>query len=60
MSHPCAILNVVDVKLHGDVEAVKEIPTKDQSVFWGVHSMNPSYNTYNTASGEGVSAQTTD
>lgn len=39
--YPCAIFNAVDVELHGDVKAVKEIATEHQGVFWGVHSMDP-------------------
>lgn len=47
-AHPCAILNTVDVELHGDVKAVEEIPPKHQRVLWGVHGMDPPYNTQDT------------
>lgn len=47
-AYPCAILNAVDVELHGDVKAVEEIPPKHQRVLWGVHSVDPPYNTEDT------------
>ena len=40
-THSCAVLNVVDVELHGDVEAVEEVSPKHQRVLRGVHSMDP-------------------
>lgn len=42
-SHPCAVLNVVNVELHGNVKAVQKITPKNQCVLWGVHSMDPPY-----------------
>lgn len=47
-AHPCAILDAVDVELHGDVKAVEEIPPKHQRVLWGVHSMDPPCNKQDT------------
>lgn len=40
--HPCSVLNIADVQLHRDVEAVQEISSKHHGVNRGVDSMNPS------------------
>ena len=40
-THPRAVLDAVDVELHGDVEAVEEVPSKHQGVLRSVHSMDP-------------------
>lgn len=42
-SHPCAVLNVVNVELHGNVKAVQKITPEHKSVLWGVDSMDPPY-----------------
>lgn len=57
-AHPCAILNAVDVELHGDVKAVEEIPPKHQRVLWGVHSMDPTYNIQDKGRWRHVAAET--
>lgn len=44
MTYPCAIFNTVDVKLHGNVKAVKEVAPKHQCVLRGVYSVNPPCN----------------
>lgn len=57
-AHPCAILNAVDVELHGDVKAVEEISPKHQCVLWGVNGMNPPWNTQDTGCWRHVFVQT--
>lgn len=42
-AHPCAVLNVVNVELHGNVKAVQKITPKHQSIHWSVHCMDPPY-----------------
>lgn len=42
-AHPCAVLNVVNVELHGNVKAVQKITPKHQSIHWSVHRMDPPY-----------------
>jgi hypothetical protein len=41
VTHPCPVLNAVDVELHGDVEAVEKVPSKHQGVHWSVDSVDP-------------------
>ena len=40
-THPCPVLDAADVELHGDVEAVEEVPSKHQRVFGGVDGVDP-------------------
>lgn len=42
-AHPCAVLNVVNVELHGNVKAVQKVSPKHQSVHWSVNGMDPPY-----------------
>lgn len=40
-THPRPVLDVADVELHGDVEAVKEVTSKHHGVHRGVDGMDP-------------------
>lgn len=42
-TYPCPVLYITDVKLHGDVETVQEIPSKHHGVDRGVDSVNPTW-----------------
>lgn len=41
--HPRPVLDLVDVQLHGDVEAVQNVAPEDQGVGLGVDGVDPAW-----------------
>lgn len=48
-THPRPVLDVADVELHGDVEAVQEVPSKHHGVDGGVDGVDPTWERMRTA-----------